>query len=117
DNGSIRADVAQREAALERERARLAALYRGTRPEQIALAEQRYADASSALVIAMNSAHLETEGAILTMVDTLFTNGASVNPALKIRARSDNEKRSIEQDRLVVGEKLARWKNSLAGAS
>lgn len=117
DNGSIRADVAQREAALERERARLAALYRGTRPEQIALAQQKYADASSALLIAMNSAYLETEGAILTMIDSLFTNGASVNPTLKIRARSDNEKRSIENDRLIVTEKLTRWKDALSKTS
>ncbi len=117
ENGSIRADITQKQAALAREQAKLAALRRGTRSEQLALTEQKYIDSSSALVIAMRDTYLKTEDAILSDIDTLFENGNSVNPKIDIRTEDDTEKRAIEKERLVISEKLAAWKSALAPLS
>ena len=117
ENGSYRADVAQKQATLEKERANLAAAERGTRNEELAVTEQTYTDASSALIIAMRNAHLETEGALLTKVDTLFTDGNTDNPEISVRTRSFVEEQKMERDRIAVGRQVAAWKASLTGLS
>lgn len=114
DNAAIRADLAQKQATLEKEQAKLAALRRGTRTEELAVSEQKYLDASSALIIALRNAYTQTEGAILTKADTLFNNGNSVNPTLNINAQSDTQKRAIELERIALGDTLATWRSALA---
>ncbi|MBP6858831.1 MAG: efflux RND transporter periplasmic adaptor subunit [Candidatus Pacebacteria bacterium] len=114
ENGAVRADITQKQAALAREQAKLAALRRGTRTEQLVITEQKYTDASSALVIALRDAYLKTEDAILSDIDTLFNNGGSVNPDIDIRTEDQKEERSIGADRFVVTEKLFKWKDALA---
>lgn len=114
DNGSIHADIAQKQASLAREQAKLAALRRGTRSEQLALTEQKYIDASSALVITLQDTYLKTEDAILNDIDTLFNNGSSVNPEINIRTEDQKEERSIEAARFTVTGKLSTWKNALS---
>lgn len=109
------AQLHQAEANVSAQQAKLEGLQSGARPEDIALYKQKYADASSALVIAMNNAYLQTENAVLGHVDTIFTNGTTVNPNIKIATQSQNEKGSIEMDRIIAGEKLKKWKTSLAG--
>jgi HlyD family secretion protein len=102
------------EANVSQQQARLQGLQSGARSEDVALYKQKYTDASSALIIAMQNAYLESESAVLRYVDTLFTNGTSANPIIKIRTQSQNEEQSIEMDRIIVGEKLAKWKTILA---
>ena len=106
ENGSAQANV-------EREQAKLTSTQRGTRPEELAITEQKYNDTSSALVIAMRDAYLKTEDAIVNKTDSVFTNGNTVNPEINIRTQSYTEKRGIENDRLILGEKILKWKNAL----
>lgn len=113
ENASVRADIVQKQAVLEKEQANLASLQRGTRPEELAIYEQKYADASSALVIAMRNSYLKIEDSILSDVDTLFSNGNSVNPTINITTQSDSEKRAVESNRLILGEKLKSWRLAL----
>ncbi len=115
ENASVRADIAQKQANLEKEQAKLASIQKGTRPEEIVIYEQKYTDASSALVIAMRNAYLKTEDSVLNDIDTLFTNGNSVNPTININTQSDNEKRAVESNRLILGEKLRGWRLELNG--
>ena len=117
DNITLQADVAQKAALLEKEQAKLASLQKGTREEELTLYQQKYTDASAALGIAMRNAYLQTESAILAKADTIFSNGNSVNPLLTIPTQSDNEKRATENERLIVTEKLAKWKTALATLS
>jgi HlyD family secretion protein len=107
------AQLHQAQASVAAQQAKLEGLQSGARPEDIVLYKQKYADASSALVIAMNNAYLQTESAVLRYADTLFTNGTTVNPAIKISTQSREESQSIEMDRLIVGEKLKKWKTDL----
>ena len=113
DNSSQLAAVALAKANLEAQQAKLEGLKSGARPEDVALYKQKYADASSALIIAMNNAYLETENAVLRYADTLFTNGATANPTLKVTTQSWDEGQSVEMDRIIVGEKLVKWKTIL----
>ena len=114
DNSDVRSNIFQKQANLEKEMANLAALKVGTRPEEIAVSQQKYDDAISALSVAMKSAYLQTEYATTNKADSLFTNGDSVNPTLNIQAQSDTEKRSLESDRLVLRDNLINWKSTLA---
>jgi HlyD family secretion protein len=50
DSGDIRANLLQKQAALDMQKAKLASLQQGTRPEEIAVAEGTVASAESALV-------------------------------------------------------------------
>ncbi|MDQ2933225.1 MAG: biotin/lipoyl-binding protein, partial [bacterium] len=113
ENGSSNAEVAQRQAAVEREQAKLASLQKGTRPESIAISQQAYTDVTSALLIAMRTAYLQMESVLLSKVDTLFKNGNSVNPTLTIYTGTYNERRLIENQRLLITEQLEKWKSAL----
>lgn len=117
ENGDARADVLQRQASLARERAKLASLSQGTRPEEIAIDRQSYTDASRALVVAIRTAALDAENAMLTQIDTVFSNGNSVNPQIDVRTRSDSEEVAIERDRLKITELLEAWKTDVSKLS
>jgi len=50
DTGSLRASLSGSQADVEAAEARLAQLKRGSRPEELALYQQKYNDASAALI-------------------------------------------------------------------
>ena len=113
ENADLKAELAQKSANLAKEQAKLASLLQGTRPEQLVIDKQNYTDSSKAFVIAMRSAYATAEGAMLNYADTMFTNGNSVNPVLKINAQSYNEQRDIEGKRQQITEKLKAWKDTM----
>lgn len=114
DNSDTTADVMQKSAALDREKAKLKQLEIGTKPEQITLYEQKYNDSKSSLIYTIRSTYLKIEGAITGKADDVFDNGQSVNPTLSVRSSSDILKRAIENSRLEVTEDLANWKNIIS---
>jgi RND family efflux transporter MFP subunit len=107
------AGLHQAQANVDTQQAKLQSLQSGARPEDIALYKQKYADASSALTIAMNTAYLQTESAVLRYADTLFTNGSTAVPIIKVSTQSRDQEQSIELDRIIAGEKLLKWKTAL----
>ena len=113
ENADLRAELAQKSANLAKEQAKLASLLQGTRPEQLVIDKQNYTDSSKAFVIAMRSSYATAEGAMLNYADTMFTNGNSVNPVLKINAQSYNEQRDTEGKRQQITEKLKAWKDAM----
>ncbi len=119
ENSTFQADVHQKEALLEKAEAQLASVQSGARTEDIVLYKQKYADASSAFILAMRNAYLQTQSAILRYADSLFTNASSVNPTIKVPTDSWDKERTIEQERILVGEKLKVWESTLSnlGAS
>lgn len=114
DSGTLEASLAGAEADVQAAEAKLAELQRGARPEDLALYEQKYSDASAALLVAMKDAYLQTENAITGKADTVFSSGNSANPTINIRTQSQNEAFSIDQERISVGDKLDAWKTALA---
>lgn len=114
DNADLRADLAQKQAILAREQAKLSSIVQGTRTEQLNIDSQNFIDSSRSLLVAMRAAYVASEGAMLNYVDTLFTNGNSVNPTIILRTQSYNEQKDIEEKRLRITEKLSQWKNTLS---
>jgi len=117
ENGDARAELLQKQAALEREESKLASLTQGTRPEQLTIDRQGYTDASRALVVALRAAQLDTEITLLNDVDTLFENGSSVNPNIVFLVSPYARKSSIENERATITEKLITLKKNLSQLS
>jgi HlyD family secretion protein len=114
DTGSLQASLAGAQADVAAAQARLTTLKNGARPEELALYQQKYSDASAALIVAMKNAYLDIENALTGKADALFTNGNSVNPVINIRTQSQTESLSINSERISVGDKLNLWKNDLS---
>ncbi len=114
ENGDARAELLQKQAALEREQSKLASLTQGTRPEQLTIDRQAYTDASRALVVALRAAHLDTEITLLNDVDTLFENGSSVNPNIIFWVSPYSAEAAIENERASITEKLTTLKQNLS---
>ncbi|MEK7635389.1 MAG: efflux RND transporter periplasmic adaptor subunit [Patescibacteria group bacterium] len=99
----LNASLHQAEASVNQQQARLRALESSSQP----------ADASLAFITAMRDSYLQLETAVLRYSDTLFTNAISVNPSIQIRTQSQEEENAIEAERLIVGEKMEKWRNTL----
>jgi RND family efflux transporter MFP subunit len=95
------------QANVDQQQAKLQALKSGTQPT----------DASATFITAVRNVYLQTENAVFHYADTLFANAASVNPIIKIRTQDQNEEESVNAERLVVGEKLKKWKTAIANLS
>lgn len=115
DTSGLEASLNQAQANVDEQQATLEGLQSGAGPADVALYEQKYTDASSALVIAMGNSYLQSESAVLRYADNLFTNGTSINPTLNINDQSRDDELSVETDRVIAGEKLNNWKMVLAG--
>ena len=84
------------------------------RPEELAEYQQKYVDASAALIIAMKNAYLQTDDAVTNKADTAYNNGSSANPAIAIQTQSQIQQSSINQQRVSAGNALNSWKSALA---
>ncbi|MES2315056.1 MAG: efflux RND transporter periplasmic adaptor subunit [Patescibacteria group bacterium] len=114
DNGTIQAQLNGAIADLSASESQLNKLERGARPEELALYDQKYTDASSALSVAMNNAYLQTMDAVTNKSDVLFTNGNSVNPTITVRTDSPTLQSDINMERANLKFKLESWKSTLS---
>ena len=109
--GSLSSDIlaANLESAQANEVAAEATLVQtqqGSRPEELAVYQQKFTDATTAFQNAMHDAYLKTQEAIEQDTDVLFTNGGSVNPEINIPTQNDTIKNNVDWERLVAGEKI-----------
>ena len=119
DDSTQQAQLSQEQAVLASAQAELAKLEEGTRPEQLAVYQQQYDNASAALTVAMNNAYLESQDAIVNKVDALFTNGDTVNPTLNIpdTYEGTSDQYAVNNERVAIGTALTDWKNTLSEAA
>ncbi len=108
------------EADLLSEKSRLADLQNGTRPEQLAVYENKlegaksnYNSAKDALNVALKDAYLNSEDSIRNHIDSLFEDAESVNPKIIIPSFDYSEKQAFSNSRLTVTEVLKKWKDNL----
>lgn len=120
ENGDLRASVLQKQAALDSQKAKLAALKRGTRPEELAVAqssvtsaEASVAQARQAVVDAIVSAFSKADSAIHTTVDQFISNPRSVNPQLNFNTSNNEASRQLISSRVQVESELAGWQTEL----
>jgi HlyD family secretion protein len=124
DSQDLVANIAQRQATLASQQAKLESLKQGTRPEEIALAQadvdsdtQALAQANQALIEAMRDAYATSDDAVRNRVYQFVSNPRSANPTLNfytsdtvIQARFYNEITTLEPE-------LDDWQSTLLGAS
>lgn len=121
ENGDLYAALLQKEAALDRARAELDALKRGTRPEEIAVKQSTVASAQAsltaanqAIVDAIFSAFSTSDGAIHATVDQFFSNPNTPSPQLTFLT-GDTALRSVVESRRVTMEALLKnWQQKNA---
>jgi len=117
-NADLTAQLSQYQAALDVQKAKLAELEAGTRPEEIQVQEAKVEsakialeDARKNLIDKMQDAYTKSDDAIRNKTDQLFTNPRS-SPQINLFVGSEL-KTDIEQQRSTVETILIAWKLSL----
>jgi len=124
ENGDVRADVLQKEAAYDAAQARLNSLKEGTRLEQIAVTESKVVSAqitldqaNQTLVDAVRNAYTQSDDAIRRRVDQLITNPRSSEPEFSYTLANQQLKSDIEWGRLLAELMLVDWSASITTLS
>lgn len=119
DNGDIRAQLLQRQAALDAQKARLAALKAGTRPEEIAVAESTVQSdtvalqqASDAVMNSVRDAYAKTDAAIRINVYQFISNPRT-NPQLAITSTASQASIDLISNIADVESRLNAWQQDL----
>ncbi|MEI6057832.1 MAG: efflux RND transporter periplasmic adaptor subunit [bacterium] len=89
--------------------AQLTQLQRGNRPEAVAVYSQKVSDAGSNFATAIHDSYLKVQDALNNKTDALFTNPQSTNPVINVFTTNDTVKNNINNERLILGEKLTAW--------
>lgn len=116
-NSDLSATVAQRQAQVEAEEARLSEVQRGSRPEDIRLAENNVSQSKMSLVDAIRDAYTKSDDAVRRYIDQLYTEPRSVNPRIIPAVDNYSLTQSLNDQRLKIGEMLATWSSSIATLS
>lgn len=102
------------------EEAKLSALLRGTRTEQLAIDESQaesamttFSNAQDSLVSTLHEVYVSADDSIRNKTDELFNDPRSTNPRYKYSISNDNQKLNINYNRLLVEESLNKFQSSL----
>lgn len=124
DQSDLNAQLHEAEAGVAAANAKLDELVRGTRPEEIAIAEVKVENAKIALQDAQKSAvdtlqdaYTKSDDAVRNRVDQFMSNARSANPQLSFTIADSQLKSSIEQQRQAIEQLLVLWSGQLAGLS
>lgn len=115
ESDDIAAGLAQAEATVKIEQAKLDELTRGSRPEEINVeqvkvlnAEVALGEAKTDLINTITDAHTKADDSIRNKVDVLFTN-PSTNPKIDLFVPNQQLKTIIEDGRITVEATLNAW--------
>jgi len=121
ENGGIIADLEKAEANLKAERATLAQLERGSRPEEISIQETKIENASNsiedneqALLDEIQRSFTISDDAVRNKVDLLFSNPRGSSPELVVSVGNFQLKIDVEFERILIEEALNEWQSDLA---
>lgn len=113
ENGDLRAALLQREAALENQKARLASLKAGTRPEEIAIAQSAVDRDAQALIDEIGDAYRAADAAVHNTLDQFISNPRT-SPLINFSVSDSNLKSSTEAKRASAEVLLAAWSSEVA---
>lgn len=116
DSSEVYADYLRAEANLASEQARLDELKRGSRPEEISIAESEVSNATTALSNAedklrtsLYEAYTKSDDAIRNNIDQFFSNPRTSNPQINITINDSQLKNDINIMRFQVENLLVAW--------
>jgi len=120
DTSVLSAERDQALSALDAQKAQLASLQEGTRPEQIAVTEAQVASdqtaqlqAEQGVIDAIKNAYTVSDSVVKNTVD-LFVSNPQTNPQLSFGVYSPQIKNTVESDRSAMSLTLATWQQSIA---
>lgn len=124
ENGELYAALLQKQAALDRARAELDALRRGTRPEELAVSESAVAASRASLlaaeqgvVDAILSAYATADSNVHATTDHFFSNPNTASPQLTFKVSDTSLATAVEAKRVAIGATLGAWEKSVAQLS
>lgn len=124
DTSVLNSQIKQAIAALSAQRAQLATLQEGTRPEKLAITEAQIASDKTAImqadqstIDAIKNAYTTSDNALAHTVDHFFNNPNTPNPQIVFLASNSQLEAKLESERLVAGAALAAWSKSIAALS
>lgn len=120
-NADLKAKLAEAQANVKAQQAKLDELKRGTRPEEIQVQEVKVANAKTALndakislIAKLQDAYTKSDDAVRNKVDQFFNNPRSSNPKLFSSINADVQLESnIEWERLRIENTLNAWRSLL----
>lgn len=114
------AELAQTEAAVRIQNATLADLLRGSRPEEITIAETKVTNARATREEALanlrdrvEDGYVRADDAVRTKTDELFSNPRGTSPELIMTVRNAQLEQTVESERYVTELLLINWQETL----
>lgn len=124
DNSDLAASLAQAEASLRSEEARLSELRAGSRPEEVSIQETKVAaakassdEARSALSDAIEDAYAKADDALRNKADSLFISARTNDPQLHFRLDDTKLDKAIRNDRVALEGIMTKWNSDISAAS
>lgn len=124
DSGDLSANLAQREAALSVQEAKLASLKAGTRPEEIAVAESTVASDQTALsqaeqsvADAVQNAYIKSDDAIRNQLYQFVSNPRSANPQINFSSSDSQASTDVASRIPSIEAELVDWQNDISAVS
>ena len=109
DPGQLRASLDAAKADVLSAQANLTSLQKGATNQTRAVYNQNVSTAKLALATAVRDAYLKIQDAYLNKVGFLYNNNTSVNPVINIPTDSYKKATDLNQARLDVTTRMARW--------
>lgn len=120
DKTELAAQLSQADANLETQKAKLAELKTGTRPEELQIQEGKVVSARIALSDAkqnmtdkIQEAYTKSDDAVRNIADQFFNNPHSANPQVSFVVGNQSLKGKLETGRLDLESSLSAWRLSL----
>lgn len=124
ENADLVAQLAGAQATLASQQAKLTELQKGSRPEDITIAETQVSNAQTALDDTRKSmtdkiedAYTKSDQAIHNTTDKFFSNPKTSNPQINFLLANSQLEFDLENDRPVIEAVLASWRLSIDGGT
>lgn len=124
DDSDLLAQLAQAEANIKMQRAKLSELKIGAKPEEVKIEEIKVSNAESAFVDAqrnlidkLQDAYTKSDDGIRNKLDQIFDDPRTVNPQILFSVSEWQLEIDIKSERIETEELLKSWKNSLDSLS
>ncbi|HEY4513922.1 MAG TPA: efflux RND transporter periplasmic adaptor subunit [Candidatus Paceibacterota bacterium] len=114
ENSELSAQLAQAEAAVRVQEARLQELKKGTRPEDILVSEVDVKNSKDGVINDLKTAYVNSDDAIRNKVDQLFSNPKSANPQFNYAISNFQLETDIESGRSEMESILNSWSVAVA---
>lgn len=115
DSSELMAQLAEAEANVKTQEAKLEELRLGTRPEEIDITEAKVREAKESLVDKLKDAYTKSDDAVRNKADQFITDSRTSSPKLNFGVTDSSLKSEVEAARFTLEGLLVSWKSSLDG--